>query len=358
MVESYLVKKPNKHRSRITFVLLGILALVISSLVPVIPVYASTTNDIQIFEYGVGKVFMTYSSDVPASETLNNGSAPFYNLYEVPLNFNMYRGSNTTTSINYYTGWAYVKITIGLNRNSTQSYIETISQDPNVSIAYETVTQSGNNVIIGCFFAFDDLQVGRSANMGSLMLHTRYNTSAASDTLSITGVSVSDTVIHMSQNSVPTTNGSLVMSIVQGLQNAGDIDTIINVLNAIKSNTDLYQQVVTQLSGIRSDLSAILQAINGGSAGSTVDSAVANQSQAVGDYIADEESLLSLAPGGPPQAQALGTQITTFVEQVQQSLFFWSYELRYFLDSIGLFWILIIIGLIIGTTAFLLRLRK
>lgn len=377
MVELPVAKK----QSKVIAIITGLAIAFISVFAVAIPVEASTTTDVQIFEYGVGKVFMTYSSDVAASENLYNGTQPAYNLYEIPLNFSMFRGSNTTTSINYYTGWAYTQITLGLNR-STSSYIELVSQDPNVSIAYETVSQSSNNVIIGIFFAFDDLQVGRSASLGQLKLHSRYNTNSLSDTLSITAVSVANTVIHMAQNSVPTTNGSLVMSIVQALNNTSDIDTIISVLNAIKSNTDLYTQVTSQLTSISSGIAGVASGINDVNSGiddvsSGIDSihsaiTASNPSQSVldggigaithglADIAEEEDSILELAEGQgmADHWYALSSHLEDFTTDTAFTLSWWANLINDWSSASSWIWTTIIIVMTISMFAFILGLKR
>lgn len=220
-----------------------------------IPVFASATNDFEIMTSGVGKIYMTYSSDVPANDNLYNSTQPSYNLYDIPLQFSMYRGSSNTTSVNYYTGWIYTKVTLTMNKSGLSWYftIDNIADSCNISI--ENITSSGNTVTLSLFMSFDNLWTPRMSSIGTISMHARYNTNALSDTLSISSVSVSSQISQLSQTTTPSTNGSLVQSIAQAINQSTDIDAILGLLTSL--DNDLLNQVVPELDNMNGILSNV-----------------------------------------------------------------------------------------------------
>lgn len=363
-MEGFLhLKKSDKSLMVLLSAFTCVLVLTLSS----IQVFAAG-SDTQIYHFQRADydfhLYMTHQTSLPASGNLQNGTTPLYNLYTVPFEFGLTRtnidGSVPADSGSYYIyGWVWKSITITFDKNCSPELLEIQSAD-NASLYVETISwDSGNKKLtLSVFWEYDNFAVNRSQDFGSFTLLCRYNTSALSDTLSVTSVTSDGYTANLNATTTPASQGSMVETIVRAINNAGDLDTALNLLTSIKSNTDLYSQVLAALGTISTDVADIKAYLLSGNAGATLDDVAASQSAALSDYLDVEASLNADDPAGPPQAIALGEHVDNFTDTIEQSLYFWSYELREFFDDIGMIWILLVVGLVIGLTGFLLRLRR
>lgn len=364
--KSFLAKKQNRKISRIISFLIAFAVVGVLTLSPA-AVYAEV-SDIQIWHTSSTDYdfhcYMSYQNNVPACGNLYNGTTPMYNLYEVPFSIAISRtnldGSvPSSNDYHYIFGWGFKKIIIEFNANigGVDVYPVVCSDFASVYIEASSYDSTNKKLTLDCFFTFDNFPVNRLEEVANFILGCRRSTSALNDTLSIVSVSTSDWQGSLQKSNKPL-YGSLVESISQGINYSSDIDTIISVLNLIKQNSDLYSSVLIQLQSIGSDVSDIRDYLLSGNAGNTMDDAVQQGSAAISDYADTEESLLALAPADPADAYSLNHHFQTITTELSWSLQWWAGCIRGFVDSIGIVWTMTLTGLVIGLTAFILRLRK